>query len=266
MAGDDSHPALGSSGACACVDVTLAIPMYNSAAFLEDLFASLARLTVMPREILVYDDASGDDSYAEAQRLCHRYRLAGQVRMMRADYNCGVAGAYNRLAREATSSWLHILDADDRLQGDFYRAIQDKLGDSRWGLVVGAARCTQPVVDAVYRLFAALGLRTVPRWLPLLGLLTTRSSVVYRTALVRDRPFPDPGYDGSDIVHYLALRQHAAACFARRAVVYYRIHPGGASRHAATDRYRDALRELAPGPLYWVDFMLRKRLFAFLRK
>lgn len=266
MAGDDSHPAPDNVRVRTCVDVTLAIPMYNSAAFLGDLFASLTPLTVMPREILVYDDASGDDSYAEVLCLCHRYRLTAQVRIMRADCNCGVAGAYNRLAREATSSWLHILDADDCFQGDFYRAIQEDLGDPRWGLVVGAARCSQPFVDAVYRLFTAVRLRRLPRWLPLLGLLTTRSSVVYRTSLVRNHPFPDPGYDGSDIVHYLALRQHAAACFAPRAVVCYRIHPGGASHHAATDRYRDALRTLAPGPLYWVDFMLRKRLFAFLRK
>lgn len=266
MVAYSSHSTQNERATLVRVDVTLAIPTYNSAAFLEDLFASLAKLTILPREILIHDDASTDGSFSLAERLRQRYALATDVRVLGSERNLGVAGAYNRLAREASSSWLHILDADDSLCGDFYRGMASLLADPRLGMIVGAARSTHPVVNSVYRCFSASGLGALPRWLPVLGLFTTRSSIVYRTKLVREAPFPDPAYDGSDIVHYIGLRRHAPARFVAQSVVCYRIHPGAVTRRASVAPYRAALRQLRPGPLYWLDFIVRKHLFAFLRK
>lgn len=49
--------------------VTLAVPMYRSAAFLPGLFEILRRCTPMPAEIVFLDDASPDESFALASRF-----------------------------------------------------------------------------------------------------------------------------------------------------------------------------------------------------
>lgn len=266
MAGNVSHPASGLQHGRLLADVTLAIPMYNSAAFLEDLFASIGRLTILPREILIHDDASTDDSLSLVTRLVERYALPTTVCVLRAESNRGVAGAYNFLVQSASLPWIHILDADDFLVGDFYRALDLEMRSSGYAAIVGAAECSEPIVNTVFRAFAYLPLRALPRWLPVLGLFTTRSSIVYKTKLLKELPFPTPAFDGSDILHYLAVHGRGKVCFAPAAVVRYRIHPGGITRSAETHRYREALREVAPGPFYWLDFLIRKKLFSFIRR
>lgn len=91
--------------------IALLIPAHNAAAFLPCLLRSAQAQTVPFSEILLYDDASTDDTAAVAEQY-------GAV-VVRGTKNVGCATGKNILARHCKSDWLHFHDADDELTHDF---------------------------------------------------------------------------------------------------------------------------------------------------
>src|SRR5262249_29138491 len=91
--------------------LALSVPARNAAAHLPRLFDSVERQTRPFDEILVYDDASTDDTGRIA-----RERGATVVRT---DVNTGGSAGKNVLAERASSTWVHFHDADDALHPEF---------------------------------------------------------------------------------------------------------------------------------------------------
>lgn len=88
------------------VDASVIIPTYNSAAWVGDAIESVLRQTAAPREVIVVDDGSADDTAAVVRRM------GPLARYVRQD-NAGPAAARNRGASLARGDWLAFLDADD---------------------------------------------------------------------------------------------------------------------------------------------------------
>lgn len=87
--------------------LSLCIPAYNAAWCLPRLLASATAPGMPFDEILVYDDASTDDTAAVAR--------AYGATVVRGETNRGCAAGKRALAAAATSDWLHFHDADDDL-------------------------------------------------------------------------------------------------------------------------------------------------------
>lgn len=90
--------------------VTIAVPVYNSAATLERCLRSAMAQTMRDIEILVADDGSIDDSAAVAERLAGE---DGRIQVLRMGSNGGKPRAMNALAAAARGEWFAVLDADD---------------------------------------------------------------------------------------------------------------------------------------------------------
>ena len=90
--------------------VTVAVPVYNSAATLERCIRSAMRQTLRDIEILVADDASTDPSAAVAERLAAE---DSRIKVLRLPENGGKPRAMNRLVQAALGRWIAVLDADD---------------------------------------------------------------------------------------------------------------------------------------------------------
>jgi glycosyltransferase involved in cell wall biosynthesis len=86
--------------------VSVVVPCYNAAAFLEESLGSALAQTYPPLEVIVVDDGSTDDSATVAAALGPR------VRVIRQD-NRGESAARNRAIDEARGEWVAFLDADD---------------------------------------------------------------------------------------------------------------------------------------------------------
>lgn len=89
--------------------VSVIIPVYNGAEFLEACIRSVMEQTYRNLEIIVIDDGSKDDSYAIAERLAgedSRIRLARQE-------NTGVSAARNRGISMVTGQFILLVDCDD---------------------------------------------------------------------------------------------------------------------------------------------------------
>jgi len=87
--------------------VSVVIPCYNAAPFLQETLDSVLGQTVPPLEVIVVDDGSTDDSGAIAQSY------GPPVRVIRQE-NRGESVARNRGIDEAQGEWVALLDADDR--------------------------------------------------------------------------------------------------------------------------------------------------------
>jgi glycosyltransferase involved in cell wall biosynthesis len=87
--------------------VSVIVPCYNGAAFLEEALRSALAQTYPEVEVVVVDDGSTDSSPEIARRF--------PVRYIRQE-NRGLCDARNRGIRESKGSYLIFLDADDRLK------------------------------------------------------------------------------------------------------------------------------------------------------
>jgi glycosyltransferase involved in cell wall biosynthesis len=99
----DQTPAIVGQGPL----VSVIIPCYNGAAYLEEAIESALAQSYQAVEIIVVDDGSTDGSSAIAQKLPVRY-VWQENRGLTASRNLGI--------RESRGSYVVFLDADDRLK------------------------------------------------------------------------------------------------------------------------------------------------------
>ena len=91
--------------------VSVIIPCYQQAHFLEECIASLGRQTHGMWEALIVDDGSPDNTRDVAQRLAS---VDSRVRLISKE-NGGLSSARNAGLRESRGQWIQFLDADDTI-------------------------------------------------------------------------------------------------------------------------------------------------------
>jgi glycosyltransferase involved in cell wall biosynthesis len=92
------------------VKISVVIPAYNAAAFIEETLATVAAQTHKDFEVVVVDDGSKDDTAAVAERFLKAKGLAGRAIKQE---NKKIAGARNTGWRAASGQWISFLDHDD---------------------------------------------------------------------------------------------------------------------------------------------------------
>ncbi len=97
--------------AAGMADISVVIPCYNGQAYIGQAIESALAQTAPPREVLVIDDGSTDDSAAVIDRYTSGSG-SGQVRLIR-QANAGESRARNVGIEQATGQYVAFLDADD---------------------------------------------------------------------------------------------------------------------------------------------------------
>lgn len=90
---------------------------WNHAAYIEDCIDSLLVQTVLPDEIIVYDDGSSDDTVARLRRYGSRIILITGTRSGRPNH-IAQAAAIEAAYRRSTGRLVFLLDGDDRFKRD----------------------------------------------------------------------------------------------------------------------------------------------------
>ena len=101
--------------------VSVVIPNYNGAAFLETCLTSLARQTCSPLEILLVDNASQDDSLEITRRVIPSAVILGQKQ------NLGFAAAVNAGIKAARGEWIAVLNNDTEVSDGWLETAADVL-------------------------------------------------------------------------------------------------------------------------------------------
>ncbi|MEZ5848448.1 MAG: glycosyltransferase family 2 protein [Geminicoccaceae bacterium] len=104
--------------------VTIGIPVFNGAAYLEDAIRSAMNQTFTDLEIVVSDNASTDSTPAILERLAGEDR---RIRVFRNETNLGAAPNYNRCHEEARGVYFKWLAHDDRMKPGYLAAMIETL-------------------------------------------------------------------------------------------------------------------------------------------
>lgn len=96
------------------IDVSIVVPVYNVAPWLERCLSSLSRQTCAQIEIICIDDGSTDDSLAILETYASR---EPRLRVLKQP-NSGVSTARNRGIELAQGRYIAFVDADDTVEED----------------------------------------------------------------------------------------------------------------------------------------------------
>ncbi|HQX82752.1 MAG TPA: glycosyltransferase family A protein [Vicinamibacterales bacterium] len=115
--------------------VTVAMPAYNAAAFINEAVESVLAQDCDSFELLIVDDGSRDATW----RQLRKYEKHENVRLFRNGTNRGAGATRNRLLSLARGRYVTPCDADDLLLPGALRRLSDYLDSHpRIGVVYGA--------------------------------------------------------------------------------------------------------------------------------
>ena len=93
-------------------EVSVIIPCYRAALTIGRALASVAAQSHKPREVIIVDDASDDDTVKVLRELSKKYD-GGWLKIFFLSQNCGPAAARNYGWNRASQPFVAFLDADD---------------------------------------------------------------------------------------------------------------------------------------------------------
>lgn len=100
------------TAATATAPVSVVIPCYRCAATVGDAVASVAAQTLLPRQVVLVDDASGDDTASMLHALAAMYP-PGWIEVVELPHNQGPSRARNAGWERAREEYIAFLDSDD---------------------------------------------------------------------------------------------------------------------------------------------------------
>lgn len=121
--------------------VSVIMPAYNAAPFLEEAISSVISQTISEWELFVIDDCSSDDTFRIACALADK---DSRIHVLRNDVNSGVAKTRNRGIDMAKGQYIAFLDSDDRWHPE---KLEQQIDVSRQ-TDAGIVYCSYAIIDA----------------------------------------------------------------------------------------------------------------------
>ncbi len=109
--------------------VSVAIPAYNHAAYIEACLASVCAQTYPELELVLIDDGSQDGTLDVARRFLEPRRMRFRRIVLERQENQGVSAASNAVIAACRGEWVHLLGSDDVLHPDKIARIQQAIAD-----------------------------------------------------------------------------------------------------------------------------------------
>jgi len=109
--------------------VSVAIPAYNHASFIEACLASVCAQTYPELELVVVDDGSQDDTLEVARRFLEPRRGRFRRIVLERQENRGVSATSNACIAACRGEWVHLLGSDDVLHPDKIARIQQAIAE-----------------------------------------------------------------------------------------------------------------------------------------
>lgn len=123
--------------------ITIIIPVYNVAPYIEDCIRSVIRQTWQgSMECILIDDCGTDDSMAVVDHVLQDYEGEIDFRIVRHERNRGLSAARNSGIDAATGDYVYFLDSDDEITSDCMELLANALQEEPYDFVIGNYRMT----------------------------------------------------------------------------------------------------------------------------
>ncbi len=117
--------------------ISVIIPVYNTAEYLDQCVASVVNQSYRDLEILLIDDGSTDGS---AEKLRGWEKKDPRISIIQKEQNSGVSSSRNLGLQRATGEYIAFADSDDWLDPDFYSELHRWISQSGADIVLGGYR------------------------------------------------------------------------------------------------------------------------------
>ncbi|NRT79390.1 glycosyltransferase family 2 protein [Clostridium beijerinckii] len=113
--------------------VSVIVPVYNAAKYLEEMIASLSAQTLKEIEFIFVDDCSSDNSL----NILYEFEKKDPDRMIviKSDENQGPGGARNIGLQYASGEYIGFVDSDDYIKPEMYECLYEKAIENDYDLV-----------------------------------------------------------------------------------------------------------------------------------
>lgn len=211
--------------------VSVIIPVYNVALYVEECISSVLSQTYSELEIIIVDDCGTDNSMELVEKA-----IAGSDRditVLRHPCNQGLSAARNTGIRHATGEWLYFLDSDDYLTPHCVESLMQMAGKyPEAEIVYGSANMVSGNTyehlycrtDKLYDCRNQIKLMVMREMLP--G--TAWNKLIKRGWLLEHRLFFRPGIVHEDTHwNYFAAKHVTAIATCKTVTYFYRYNPTG---------------------------------------
>lgn len=235
--------------------VSVCMPTYNYAHYLEEAIRSVYAQTYRPLELVVVDDGSTDNTTAVLEAVVANAPIP--VKVVMGDHR-GVAATLNKALKSSSGEWICILAADDIATPD---RVQKQVNAIEEGTVM--VHSEYVCIDSKGARLAYDSSTDLPpaRGEALRALLLLQADVRSMTVMIRRAALEAQPYDESlpseDWQSILRLSKIGRIAHVPEALVLRRVHLGSASftghRNKTTFSFKeiglDVLREVTPADL-----------------
>ncbi|MEZ4601554.1 MAG: glycosyltransferase [Syntrophotaleaceae bacterium] len=225
--------------------VSICIPTYNSAAFLEEALESVWAQDFRDYEVVMVDDGSSDDTVRISAAFAAR---DPRIRCFVNPYNLGISTNCNRCMELARGSYIKFLFADDVLLAPDALARMAAALDAHPGVALVA--CARRIIDGQSRLLQEIvsyadGLHCPGSEVARHCLIDVVNRIGEPTAVLFRRRVGRPGFDPDycqllDFEMWLRLLEEGDFFYLGVPLVGFRLHDG-----QATQNNRRSLAHLA---------------------
>lgn len=200
--------------------VSILIPVYNNAPYLNDAVGSMLSQTFADFELIAVNDGSTDGSGEILQSLAERDR---RVRVLQLTRNLGIVGALNAGLEQCGGEYVARMDGDDishperlRLQLRFLDAHPDHVacGSDMWMFGARHWYVRYPRTDCECKSLLTL----FPCF--------SHSSIVLRRRFLEPAPYREEYCLAEDYRLWVDLLHKGKFANLPRPLVHYRVHPG----------------------------------------
>ncbi|MBW7901195.1 MAG: glycosyltransferase [Rhodocyclaceae bacterium] len=218
--------------------VSIAIPAYRHAGFIEACLASVCAQTYPELELVLLDDGSPDDTFEVAKRFLDAHRDRFRRIVVERHENRGVSANSNACIAACSGEWVHLLGSDDLLHPEKVARIQQAIEEWQTpGLALVHADADfvnehgQPVLRSSLLPRPPAGPQTdACRWI-----FMGRHSIFNPTVALHRESFLaiggfDPDLALEDIDCWLRLSARHAIARVPEVLASYRKHPGNTLR------------------------------------
>lgn len=109
------------------IDVTIGIPVYNSADYIERTMLSALSQSFSNIEFLVVDDCGNDGTMDKLTYIKETHPRGNSIRILHNLQNKGVGYCRNRIIDEAQGRYLYFMDSDDYIEAETIEILYDAI-------------------------------------------------------------------------------------------------------------------------------------------
>lgn len=140
--------------------VTICMPIYNVAKFVERALLSALNQTMPDIEYLLVDDRGSDDSMDIVRHIIAEHPRGRCVRIVENQKNCGLAYVRNVCVKEAAAPYVYFMDSDDEIHPKAMESLYKEIQCCQADVVGGGYKMVSGKFSQVHS--ADCNLRTTP--------------------------------------------------------------------------------------------------------